>query len=43
MSNQVYYHVVFTVWRGRSVLNGEIETYFHELVRQIAGNAVIRS
>jgi len=36
MSDQVYYHVVFTVWRGRPALNGEIEAYFHELVRQIA-------
>jgi putative transposase len=36
MAGRVYFHVVFTVWRGRPALNGEIELYFHELVRQIA-------
>ena len=36
MSDQAYYHVVFTVWRGRPVLMGDIEAYFHELVQQIA-------
>ena len=35
MADQVYFHIVFTVWRGRPVLQGEIETYFHELVQQI--------
>lgn len=35
MTENVYFHIVFTVWRGRPVLRGEIETYFHELVQQI--------
>ncbi len=35
MSDQVYFHIVFTVWRGRPALQGDIETYFHEMVRQI--------
>ena len=36
MPDQIYYHVVFTVWRGRPALNGEVEAHFHELVQQIA-------
>ena len=36
MPGQVYFHIVFTVWRGRPVLMGDIEIYFHELVGDIA-------
>jgi putative transposase len=32
----IYFHVVFTVYRGKKVLIGEIEAYFFELVEEIA-------
>jgi putative transposase len=35
MPDQVYFHIVFTVWRGRTVLQGDVEAYFHELVTEI--------
>ena len=33
---RTYYHVVFTVYRGHKALWEDIESYFHELVREIA-------
>lgn len=33
----LYFHVVFTVCRGKKALVGEIEAYFCELVEEIAG------
>jgi len=33
----IYFHVVFTVYRGKKALIGEIEAYFRELVEEIAG------
>lgn len=32
----IYFHVVFTVYRGKKALIGEIEAYFCELVEEIA-------
>ena len=32
----IYFHVVFTVYRGKKALVGGIEAYFRELVEEIA-------
>ena len=33
---RIYYHVVFTVYRGQKALWEDIESYLHELVGEIA-------
>ena len=32
----IYFHVVFTVYRGKKALVGEVEAYFRELVEEVA-------